>query len=274
MSYICTYAMKPERLMNILPTLFVSHGAPTLPFEEVPARDFLRLLPQQFARPRAILVVSAHWETATPCLIMRDKNTTLHDFAGFAPILYTVQYPAPGDPLLAQHIATLLQHHGYEATLDAQRGLDHGAWAPLMLAWPAADIPVLQLSIQSHLDPAHHLALGRALSSLKEEGVLIVASGSFTHDLASWRLLAGAPEPPWVTEFADWFDAALTGQRTDDLLNYATHAPHAARNHPTPEHLLPLFVALGAAGPSAQAQRLHSSSTYSVLRMDAYSFSA
>jgi len=256
----------------MLRPIFLSHGAPTLPFEDVPARAFLKGLAATMPRPRAILVVSAHWETRVPTVNAVERNRTIHDFSGFPEALYQLEYPAPGDDALADRVADLLSAAGLHSAIDRNRGLDHGAWVPLMLAWPDADIPVVQLSVQSHLGPGHHLELGRALAPLTHEGVLILASGSFTHDLSSWRGHAGKPEPTWVAGFADWFDAALTGKRTSDLLAYRTLAPHAARNHPSEEHLLPLFVALGAAGPDARAERLHASTTYSVLRMDAYSF--
>lgn len=254
--------------------LFLSHGAPTLPFDDVPARTFLRSLGAGLERPKAILVISAHWETWAPCVSAAGRNTTLHDFYGFAPALYQLDYPAPGDAPLAGRIASLLAEAGLTCAIDEARGLDHGAWVPLMLAWPHADIPVVQLSLQSHLGPAHHLQIGRALAPLVHEDVLIIGSGSFTHDLSSWRGQAGMAEPEWVTRFADWFSQALIEQRTDDLLAYRTLAPFAVRNHPSEEHLLPLFVALGAAGPDAITQPLHASCTFGVLRMDAFAFGA
>ena len=259
-------------MMTILRPLFLSHGAPTLPFEDVGAREFLSGLATTLPRPRAILVISAHWETPVPTVNAVARNETIHDFAGFPAELYALTYPAPGDPELAERVAGLLAEAGLPVAVDTRRGLDHGAWVPLMLAWPEADIPVVQLSVQSYLGPGHHLGLGRALAPLTSEDVLIIGSGSFTHDLSSWRGHAGQAEPEWVTQFADWFDRALTEGRTPDLLAYRDLAPHAARNHPTEEHLLPLFVALGAAGPGAQAEHLHASNTYGVLRMDAYAF--
>lgn len=252
--------------------IFVSHGAPTLPFEDVAARDFLKGLGQILPRPRAILMVSAHWETRRPTVNAVARNETIHDFYGFPEALYQLSYPAPGDPGLAAQVVDLLGNAGLSSATDTQRGLDHGAWVPLMLAWPDADIPVVQLSVQSHLGPGHHLELGHALAPLTHDGVQIIASGSMTHDLSSWRQFDGSAEPEWVTAFADWFEAALTGGKTCDLLAYRRLAPYAARNHPSEEHLLPLFVALGAAGPDAAAQRLHASNTYGVLRMDAYAF--
>lgn len=256
----------------MLRPLFLSHGAPTLPFEDVAARRFLEGLAGTMARPRAILMVSAHWETRAPTVNAVSRNATIHDFRGFPQELYELTYPAPGDTELAERVVDLLASAGLPSVVDRSRGLDHGAWAPLMLAWPDADIPVVQLSVQSHLGPGHHLELGRALAPLAFDGVLIVGSGSFTHDLSSWRGQARMAEPDWVTDFADWFAKALAQGRICDLLAYRTLAPHAARNHPTEEHLLPLFVALGGAGPDAAVEHLHASHTYGVLRMDAFAF--
>lgn len=256
----------------MLRPLFISHGAPTLPVEDVAARHFLAGLAATMPRPRAILVVSAHWETREPTVNAVERNATIHDFSGFPEALYRQRYPAPGDPVLAERVVDLLGQAGLSARVDPARGLDHGAWVPLMLAWPTADIPVVQLSVQSHLGPGHHLDVGRAIAPLASEDVLIIASGSFTHDLSSWRGKMVMSEPAWVTDFADWFDRALTERRTCDLLAYRRLAPNAQRNHPTEEHLLPLFVALGAAESTSPAERLHSSTTYGVLRMDAYAF--
>ena len=146
---------------------------------------------------------------------------------------------------------------------------------PLSLVYPQADIPVLQLSVQPHLGPEHHLRVGRALAPLRDEGVLIIGSGSFTHDLSEFR--GHNPNdlaPNWVNSFADWFDAALAKGQIDVVIDYRRRAPFATKNHPTEEHLLPLYAALGAAGENARAKRLHASSTYSVLRMDVYAFQA
>lgn len=260
----------------MLPTLFVSHGAPTLPLTDAPAKTFLQGLPDLLpTRPSAILVVSAHWETWTPTVNAVARQETIHDFGGFQRELYEIQYPAPGSALFAERVAALLGDAGLPCALDRARGLDHGAWVPLMLMYPDADIPVVQLSVQSHQGPEHHLAMGRALSALRAEGVLVIGSGSFTHDLSEFRRYRDVtlePEPAWVTQFADWFDQALADGRTADLLNYRQAAPFAAKNHPTEEHLLPLYVALGAAGSDGGTERLHASTTHGVLRMDVYAF--
>jgi len=252
------------------PTLFLSHGSPMLALQDIPARDFLAGLGRELVRPAAILVVSAHWETAVPSITATATPATIHDFRGFPPALYQLSYPAPGAPELAARVADLLGDAGLRAALDPGRGLDHGAWAPLLLMWPEHDIPVVQLSIQSALGPGHHVQLGRALTALRRENVLVLASGSFTHNLGALQP-AGA-EPAWVTRFADWMDQAIMARRMCDMVSYRRLAPFAAENHPTDEHLLPLFVAIGAAGEGAVPTRLHSSTDLGVLRMDAYRF--
>jgi 4,5-DOPA dioxygenase extradiol len=258
----------------MLPAIFLSHGAPTFPLEEVPARHFLQGLAAQLPeRPSAILVISAHWETDLPTVNVVDANLTIHDFYGFPQALYEITYPAPGSRDLAGRVAQRLAEGGLTTAADPIRGLDHGAWVPLQLIYPEHDIPVVQLSVQTRLGPEHSLRVGRLLAPLRDEGVLILGSGSFTHDLASFREFRetiAAPEPAWVSSFADWMAGALTAGRTEDLLHYRSLAPNAERNHPTEEHLLPLYVALGAGG--APARHLHASATYGFLRMDVFAF--
>lgn len=258
-----------------LPSLFLSHGAPTLPLDDVPARHFLAALADQLPEaPRAILVISAHWESDRPSVNAVDVNETIHDFYGFPPALYALRYPAPGSLALAERVAELLERGGMTPEYDRSRGLDHGAWVPLLLAWPDADIPVVQLSVQTALGAAHHLRLGELLAPLREEGILIVGSGSFTHDLSSFRAYrdaADVPEPEFVARFADWMDDRIRAGDDDALADYRTRAPFAQRNHPTEEHILPLFVAMAAAGGQVP-RRLHSSLTHKVLRMDVYAF--
>jgi len=258
-----------------MPSLFLSHGSPTLPLTDTPARSFLSQFSGTIARPKAILVISAHWETSVPTVSAVDRNDTIHDFRGFPQALYKLRYPAPGSPAVAARAADLLRASGIDCRIDQSRGLDHGAWVPLLLMYPQADIPVLQLSLQPHLGTGHHLRMGRALAPLRQEGVLIIGSGSMTHDLSEFRGHGpNDPAPDWVNAFADWFDSALSAGRTDDLLDYRRQAPFAVKNHPSEEHLLPFYAALGAAGENARAMRLHASATYGVLRMDVYAFSA
>lgn len=257
----------------MLPSLFVSHGSPMLAVTPGPAHEFLAGLGATLGKPRAIVVASAHWGTAHPTVNAVARNTTIHDFGGFPRELYTLRYDAPGDPTLAEEVADAIGAAGLEVAVDRKRGLDHGAWVPLMLAWPGADIPVFQVSVQPALGPAHHLELGRALAPLRERDILVMGSGSFTHDLRRYfGQPQETPETPDVTAFATWMDTALREGRRCDLLTYRHKAPYAEDEHPTEEHLLPLFVAMGAGGEKLAAERLHASTAYGVLRMDAYAF--
>ena len=259
--------------MNRRPAIFVSHGSPTLPLEHSSATDFLRELGPSLGRPEAILVVSAHWDTARPAVSSAVEPETIHDFYGFPPELYRLRYPAPGAPKLAERTAALLKTSGLATDIDPTRGLDHGAWTSLMLMYPAADIPVTQLSIQSPLGPGYHVRLGEALRPLRDEGVLIFASGGATHNLRELSRQRGNPVPQqWTAEFNEWLADALLARRTAELVDYRARAPHAVRNHPTDEHLIPLFVALGAGEAGGATQRLHSSISSGVISMDAYRF--
>lgn len=259
--------------MTRQPAIFVSHGSPTLPLERNAATDFLRELGPTLGRPEAILVVSAHWDTERPAVSAAKNPETIHDFYGFPPELYRLRYPAPGAPKLAERSAGLLASKGLRTDIDPGRGLDHGAWTSLLLMYPAADIPVTQLSIQSYRGPRHHVQLGEALRPLRDEGVLVFASGGATHNLRELSRQRGNPVPQqWTVEFNEWLADALASRRTDDLVAYRERAPHAVRNHPTDEHLIPLFVALGAGDPGGATQRLHSSIESGVISMDAYRF--
>lgn len=262
-------------MMARLPTLFISHGSPMLAIEDSPARRFLQDLGRQLPRPQAILVASAHWETmGGPAVTLAAQPDTIHDFGGFPPALYALQYPAPGASQVATRAADLLQQGGYAVGRNANRGLDHGAWVPLRLMYPDADIPVAQVSIVRGATPAQHEVLGRTLASLRDDGILVIGSGALTHNLYEFHGNdIDAPVPAWVSEFGDWMMAALRDNRREQLLDYRAQAPHAVRNHPTEEHLLPLFFAMGAAGERAQAQRVHTSHEYGVLAMDVYAFS-
>jgi 4,5-DOPA dioxygenase extradiol len=255
------------------PAVFVSHGAPTLALEPGPTRGFLAALGTGLPRPRAILAVSAHWENSAPAVSTAARPETVHDFYGFPRELYEMRYPAPGAPQLAQQVRGLLGEAGIVADAAPDRGLDHGAWVPLMLMYPQADIPVTQLSVQTALGPAHHLWLGEVLRPLRDEGVLILGSGSVTHNLREFGRhdYAGAP-PDWVSGFNDWLVERVAVADREALLDYRGQAPHAARNHPTEEHLLPLFAALGAATPGVVPRRLHAGYTYGVIGMDAWRF--
>ena len=248
-----------------LPSLFVSHGSPMLAVDDAqPAHAFFKKLGADIPRPQAILMTSAHWDTPTARITGAQEPDTIHDFYGFPEPLYALRYAAPGDHQLAGEIAGLLQP---AAEVDLKRGLDHGAWVPLLLMYPGADIPVLQLSLQTTLGPEHHLRTGQALAPLRERGVLIIGSGGATHNLREYFHPSGGYSA--YGQFSDWLHTALTQGDREGLLDYRRRAPEAARNHPTEEHFLPLFVAMGAGG--ARVKRLHHSFDRT-LCMDAYAF--
>ena len=258
-----------------MPTLFISHGAPTLAIEDSPAHRFLLELGQALPRPKAILVISAHWEsTGSLAVSLASHPETIHDFGGFPTELFDIQYPAHGAPEVASRAAEFLEQAGFGVVRSANRGLDHGAWVPLRLMYPEADIPVAQISLLRGTSPAENERMGNALSKLRDEDVLIIASGSLTHNLYAFRGASiDADAPSWVTDFAEWMHAKLQTRQHEVLLDYRAQAPFAVRNHPTEEHLLPLFVAMGAAGDAPTVERLHTSYEYGVLAMDIYGFS-
>jgi 4,5-DOPA dioxygenase extradiol len=259
-------------MTNLLPAIFISHGAPDLPIRDGAVTHFLKSLAQQFPKPQAILVVSAHWNSDLPVVSAAKNPKTIHDFSGFPQALYEMEYPAPGASELADRVVGLLNQAGIPCDTHPTRGFDHGAWTPLLLAYPAADIPVTQLSIQYDRDPLHHWKVGRALELLRSEGVLIIGSGSATHNLSAFSEHYEAPPPPWVQQFDEWLAQTITQGDWETLRQYRKVAPYAAENHPTDEHLLHLFVALGAGGHQVQGTQLHHSYTYGAFSMAAYAF--
>ena len=259
--------------MSIFPAIFVSHGAPDMSLHPSPARTFLSQLGDNLGKPQAILMISAHWGTRQPTISAAEQPNTVHDFWGFSPALNSINYPATGTPQLAKRVVQLLKDAGIASDTSSSRGLDHGAWNPLRLMYPSADIPVTQLSIQPHLTPSYHFQIGKVLAPLRQEGILILASGSATHNLREFGKYAiDAPPPAWVEDFSQWLSKALQQGDSSALLNYRQIAPYAKENHPSEEHLLPLFVALGAGGESANIVELHSSYTYGAFSMASYAF--
>lgn len=251
--------------MSGLPALFISHGAPDLLLQDLPASRFLRGLAATLPRPRAIVVASAHWTTAEVAVETGARPATIHDFSGFAPELYAQRYAAPGDPALARDLAGRLGAAGISAAC-ATRGFDHGVWTPLAMLYPEADIPVVALSVQPRRDAAHHLTVGTALAGLRDEGVLVIGSGAMTHNLG--ELMPAIDEAPaWVAAFDEW---AATADAAN-LAAWRRLGPQAARNHPTPEHFLPLLVAMGAGG-GRPGRVQHRSTTWGVLRMTMLAF--
>ena len=260
--------------------LFLSHGSPMTAIEPGAAGAFWQRLGPAIeacgGRPRAILVVSAHSLAREPLLMAAAQHTTVHDFSGFPAPLYQLRYDAPGAPELAPRVAALLQAAGLPVHSNGEPGLDHGIWAPLRFVWPAADIPVLPLAFPPDWSPAKLFALGQALAPLADEGVLVLGSGSLTHNLrlvfAAGRPPLDAPEIPECAAFRRWFAERAAAADWPALFDYRAQAPHAVLMHPTDEHLLPFFVAAGAGGATAAGLAVHQSLTYGCLAMDAYAF--
>lgn len=257
--------------MPALPSLFVSHGAPTYALEPGEAGAQLAAIGRMLPRPRAIVIVSAHWMTPGVRVTASAQLQTIHDFGGFPPALYSLNYPAAGDPALAARIVALLRSQGINADLDDDRGLDHGAWVPLMHMYSDADVPVVQVSIPHDADLAQALRLGQALAPLANDGVLVIGSGSLTHNLYEFR--GGQNEPaPYVLEFSQWARDAVNHADTDALLHMFERAPHALRAHPSTDHYLPLLVAAGAAVNPLPVTVLDGGVRYGVLAMESYVF--
>ncbi len=263
-----------DSIMSVarLPSVFVSHGAPTLPLEDVPAREFLKGLGAMYPNPRAVLCISAHWETDRPQVNAVERPETIHDFYGFPSALYRLIYPAKGSPEIAEEVAARVRRAGLECTVNDARGLDHGAWVPLMLMYPRALVPVVQLSIQHHLDPADHLQLGKALSGLRDEGILILGSGGAVHPLGYADFWEGKATDKWALSFDDWLAEGVTNGDATELIDFRRRAPYPERAHPRPDHYMPIVVSLGAAGEGAKGRVLHRSWQYGDLGMAAYEF--
>jgi 4,5-DOPA dioxygenase extradiol len=263
---------------SAFPAFFISHGSPDTAIADTHAAAWLRQMAADLPRPRAIVVASAHFEVSGGVAVSADPDPeTIHDFGGFAPELYAMQYPAPGEPDLARRITDDLQAAGFLAQAVDRRGFDHGVWVPLKLAYPDADIPVVSVSVDPDKGPDHHYRLGQALAGLGADGVLVIGSGSFTHNLGeAFKLLrAGVREadvPGWVQEFTGWMNERLAKNDVEALIDYRSEAPFAVKNHPTDEHLLPLYVAMGAAGEGARASRVHDSAEFGVLAMTMWRF--
>lgn len=234
-----------------------------------------------FGRPRAVLAISAHTLGRGHLVLAGARHEAVYDFGGFPQALYRLRYDAPGDPELARRAATLLADAGLAAQAVDEGGLDHGIWTALRYVYPGADVPVVPVAMNPGETPALQFAFGHALAPLAEDGVLIVGTGSITHNLRRVAQARGGfhalppddlPEVPESTAFRRWMHERASARDWDALLDYRTRAPHAAEMHPTDEHLLPWFVAAGAGGRDAPPLRLHESVTFGCLGMDAYAF--
>ena len=256
--------------MSRAPSLFISHGSPMFAVEPGLLGPNLARLGAGLPALTAIVVVSPHWQSRGVRVTGADVLETIHDFGGFPASLYALQYPARGDPALAADVVGLLQAAGFDASIDAERGLDHGAWVPLRYLRPRADVPVLQVSLPHDIDTVGALRLGRALAPLRERGVLVIGSGSLTHNLYEFR--QHITDPEYAQRFADWVAQAVQAGDVDALVRYRANAPHAARAHPTQEHYLPLLVALGASHADESRNRVAGGMTHGVLSMDSFGF--
>lgn len=261
-------------MTQLLPALFVPHGAPTFALRPGAAGAAITAAARQLPLPRAIVVISAHWDTAEPTVGYAARLETIHDFWGFPEELYTLNYPATGCREAADEVVAAIRAAGLPVVSDSQRGLDHGAWVPLRLMFPEADVPVIPLSIQSRGGPQQAYALGQALAPLKAKGFLVIASGNVTHNLRDYQLAArnDGQTPAYVRQFTDWLAEHLQARDIPALLDYRRLAPGGVQAHPSDEHLLPLFVALGAGGDAAQVERFHAGIDDYVIAMDAYKF--
>jgi 4,5-DOPA dioxygenase extradiol len=253
------------------PALFVSHGAPTFALEPGLLGPKLTQLGEQLSGLTAVAVVSAHWQTPGVQVMRTLKPETVHDFGGFPPALYRLQYPAPGAPALASDTAALLEAAGFDVSFDDGRGLDHGVWVPMLYLLPAARIPVFQVSLPFALDAENALKLGRALKDLRQQGVLVMGSGSLTHNLRE----IGQTDPNntrYALEFTAWIRRHVQARDLGELTDYRRRAPHAERAHPTEEHFLPLLVAVGASDDDDAVDVIEGGMTYGVLSMESYVF--
>lgn len=255
----------------MLPSLFISHGSPMLALEPGDSGPALARLANDMPKPRAVVIVSAHWESEQLLVNATPRPETWHDFGGFPPELFAVQYPAPGLPELSTQVAALLDAHGLPARLVQDRPFDHGVWVPLSLMYPDADVPIVQVSLPSRLGPQMQTRVGEALRSLRDDNVLLIGSGSITHNLRelSWRAPGSTDGVAWARDFRDWMVDRLRANDEQALHDYRRLAPNAIRNHPSEEHLLPLYFARGAGGSFSLA---HTGFTLGALGMDIYRF--
>ena len=259
--------------MTRLPTLFLSHGSPMHALDPGASGNAWAALARELPRPRAVLIASAHWDSAVPMLTGAQRLDTIHDFGGFPAPLYALRYDAPGAPDVAQRASALLKDAGMAAGIDGLRGIDHGAWVPLRWMYPDVDVPVVQVSVQTARGTAHHWHLGQALAPLADEGVLIIGSGHVTHNLRDWMAARQRPAPmPYAEQFSEWLAERIASGDHDALIDYRSLEPDGARAHPTEEHFVPLLVAWGAAATGARAERFHRGIEGGALSMDAYAF--
>ena len=255
--------------LQTLPGLFISHGSPMLALNPEQVGPALQRLSSNLPTPKAIVVMSAHWESQALEVNTGIRPETWHDFRGFPPALYEIRYPAPGDPQLAEDILKRLSDAGFDAHANNSRPRDHGVWMPLLHMFPNADIPVVEISLPMHMSAERIYQIGQTLSALREQQVLLIGSGSITHNLSelSWH---GESQdvPVWASTFRNYVVQKLTHQDYEAILDWNS-IPYVQRNHPTLEHFAPLFFAMGT---GTRFSIVHSSFSMGSLGMDIYRF--
>jgi len=268
-------------MSEYFPPLFLSHGAPNMALHDTPVRDFMRSLSKQYQKPDAIIAISAHFETSGTAVVSDPNPEMIYDFQGFESELHEANYPAKGHSDLAREVLELLEKASINVVDLEKRGFDHGTWVPLSLVYPQADIPIVQVSIDPDETPEYHYKLGQALASLPQRNIAIITTGNITHNLPALFDKGKDSEldaniKNHVVEFLRWFDSQLESNHTENLLSYRKKAPFAAENHPTDEHLLPIYVAMGAAHGNkpekTKARKIHASYNFDFLAMDAWEF--
>lgn len=268
-SRTCATGSSYSQCMQLPDSLFLGHGAPSLALSTHPANAFLRDLGRRLPRPRAVIVVSPHRMAEGFDVGHAERHRIWHDFYGFDPALHELRYDAPGAPEIASAALDGIRRAGLPGIASADARIDHGIWVPLSLIWPEAEVPVVPVASHRR-DPRTHLALGRALAPLVEQGCLVIGSGSLTHNLGDLELGDEfAPPQPWAQAFDDWIATRLQAGDLDALCDYRRQAPMAAHAHPSEEHLLPLFVACGAGG---RARSLFRGFSHGNLSLSSYAF--
>ncbi|WP_028547168.1 DODA-type extradiol aromatic ring-opening family dioxygenase [Paenibacillus taiwanensis] len=255
----------------MIPSLFIAHGAPSLALEKHDYTTFLNELGSSMPKPRAVVLFTAHWESTEQLVSGAATYETIYDFGGFQRELYEFKYPAPGLPSLAAEIKELFEAAGIPASMDTARGLDHGAWVVLHLLYPKADIPVIALSVNRYLTNAEQYQIGKALAVLREQDILVVGSGGTVHNLRriNWD---ATTHDEWALAFDQWLEEKLTSWDTAALFQYEKLAPHAEVAVPTPEHFIPLLLAMGAGDEKRQATKLFRNYQYGNLSLSCWKF--
>ncbi|MCF2938055.1 dioxygenase [Paenibacillus alkaliterrae] len=255
----------------MIPSYFFAHGAPSIVLDQNAYTAFIKKFTASTPKPKAIVLFSAHWEQSMQTISAVDTYSTIYDFSGFQDELYQMTYPAKGERSLSDQIQSLFSKQGIQSEMDEERGLDHGAWAVLKLIYPEADVPVVALSVNRYLTNDQQYQIGRALSELREQDVLIIGSGGTVHNLRrlNWQ---GEGNDEWAESFDNWLQSKLETWDVDALFNYRELAPYSKEAVPTNEHFIPLLLAMGAGDKNRQAKLLHRSYQFGNLSLSCWQF--